>query len=528
MDDNPQRYASLSIALSWFLIALSTAVIFVGVQRTNTEDAGYAADAGAFQVELIGRMVVGMVELGELASGLDPQALPEGDGSGTEAEGSGELVPTAGEPEGSGAFSDGSGDEASARSGPPTVRDSADQMLADLEPFAVFPASARRIAILHLFVHGEAGRADALRLLELATTTRRAELETYDADVPSDFVELEQTALAIDEAMLAEVRDGRPIPDEVAEDALWQLGWFWELYSTWDADDEDAARQAAESVGLRAALASTFVGLAAVGLFLFGIVAWFYIRSKRDTDMFASRMAKVVISRPELFLEAFAAYLTVTLIFDVLMMFVPLPGWLGMIGIASGSVLGVLWPIFRGISKEETFEALGFTTGDGLLKEIGWGIAGYAAILPIMALGVVASMALGGVMEALGPAPVEGAPPDVTSHPSAHMVAFGGWWTRLINLFLAAAFAPFFEELLFRGALFGYLRTKRAFFGAAFLMAFIFAVLHPQGIEAVPVLMALAIGFAWLRHWRGSLVAPMTAHAIHNGAIMTLLILIFM
>lgn len=32
--------------------------------------------------------------------------------------------------------------------------------------------------------------------------------------------------------------------------------------------------------------------------------------------------------------------------------------------------------------------------------------------------------------------------------------------------------------------------------------------------------MALAgVVFGWLRQWRGSLIAPVTAHALHNGTI---------
>jgi membrane protease YdiL (CAAX protease family) len=36
--------------------------------------------------------------------------------------------------------------------------------------------------------------------------------------------------------------------------------------------------------------------------------------------------------------------------------------------------------------------------------------------------------------------------------------------------------------------------------------------------------MALGFGFALLREWRGSLIAPMTAHALNNGIVMTFLI----
>jgi membrane protease YdiL (CAAX protease family) len=50
-------------------------------------------------------------------------------------------------------------------------------------------------------------------------------------------------------------------------------------------------------------------------------------------------------------------------------------------------------------------------------------------------------------------------------------------------------------------------------------------VIHPQGLEAVPILMALAFTFCLVREWRGSLVPAMIAHGISNGLVLTLLIL---
>ena len=54
--------------------------------------------------------------------------------------------------------------------------------------------------------------------------------------------------------------------------------------------------------------------------------------------------------------------------------------------------------------------------------------------------------------------------------------------------------------------------------------AFIFAVIHPQGWAGVPPIMALALTLSALRLTRGSLIAPMTAHALNNGLVTLLLI----
>jgi membrane protease YdiL (CAAX protease family) len=56
--------------------------------------------------------------------------------------------------------------------------------------------------------------------------------------------------------------------------------------------------------------------------------------------------------------------------------------------------------------------------------------------------------------------------------------------------------------------------------------AFIFAAIHPQGWLAVPALMSIALAATALRVMRGSLIAPMTLHAINNGVIVLLLIML--
>jgi membrane protease YdiL (CAAX protease family) len=93
--------------------------------------------------------------------------------------------------------------------------------------------------------------------------------------------------------------------------------------------------------------------------------------------------------------------------------------------------------------------------------------------------------------------------------------------------------APLVEETMFRGALYRHLREASAGWGrvssvvvSTFLSSFLFAVIHPQGWLAVPVLGGLAAVFALAREWRQSLVPPMVAHAVNNG--ITTLVLLMM
>ena len=99
-------------------------------------------------------------------------------------------------------------------------------------------------------------------------------------------------------------------------------------------------------------------------------------------------------------------------------------------------------------------------------------------------------------------------------------------------LLLAGVVAPIVEETMFRGVLYRHLREASMRFGKALsvlvsgaVVSFVFAVIHPQGIFAVPVLMALAFGFSLIREWRGTLLPCMVAHGLNNGLVTLTMIL---
>ena len=80
---------------------------------------------------------------------------------------------------------------------------------------------------------------------------------------------------------------------------------------------------------------------------------------------------------------------------------------------------------------------------------------------------------------------------------------------------------------MFRGLLFPGLAAWWRWLPGALLSAFVFAVIHPQGWAGVPSIMALACTFSFLRLWRKSLIAPMTAHALNNGMMCMAMILMW-
>jgi membrane protease YdiL (CAAX protease family) len=114
---------------------------------------------------------------------------------------------------------------------------------------------------------------------------------------------------------------------------------------------------------------------------------------------------------------------------------------------------------------------------------------------------------------------------EPVSHPAIEE-ASGDAGVRF-HLFLAACvWAPFVEEAVFRGAFQRYLRSRLPRVASAALVGLLFAAVHPQGLAAIPALMAIGGWFALLREWRGSLVPCIAAHAVHNLALVSLAVFV--
>jgi membrane protease YdiL (CAAX protease family) len=92
----------------------------------------------------------------------------------------------------------------------------------------------------------------------------------------------------------------------------------------------------------------------------------------------------------------------------------------------------------------------------------------------------------------------------------------GAAWMAL----LAVVAAPLFEEYLFRGLVFKGLRRSMKPTFAILASAAIFAIVHPP-VSFVPVF-GLGVAAALAFEGSGSLLAPILAHALYNGAIVLL------
>jgi len=167
-------------------------------------------------------------------------------------------------------------------------------------------------------------------------------------------------------------------------------------------------------------------------------------------------------------------------------------GLLRNVGLPTSILTGLLflpmfWPLLRGVSVAEWRGALGLLRGEGVLREMirliaitGWDVSH----------------------------PVQ----ESVTDPDAPV------WGILLA---ACVWAPLIEETIFRGALYRYLRPSLSLVGSSVLTGAIFAFVHPQGLALMPALGAVGIVLALLREWRGSLIGCMTAHALHNGVLLT-------
>lgn len=188
-------------------------------------------------------------------------------------------------------------------------------------------------------------------------------------------------------------------------------------------------------------------------------------------------------------------------------------------------MVGLAWACRGGRTWAQVRTDVGLTAGRGVLAEVGHGVLAWCGAIPLAVVGAAVAF----VLSLLTDTSVSSA-----SHPIQQAIAEGGVVMRVMLLVLAAAVAPLVEEIAFRGVLFRHLRERLggagnflAFAGAATLSSILFAAIHPQGLVFAPILAGLGFAFCIAREVRGSLIAPMTAHAINNALIVGLNVVLF-
>ncbi len=152
---------------------------------------------------------------------------------------------------------------------------------------------------------------------------------------------------------------------------------------------------------------------------------------------------------------------------------------------------------------------------DNLKRDILWGVAAAMANVPILLLVGLVTMPL---FKGL-PAP---------EHPvTIELADASSPWMILQLVLTAAIFAPFIEEVMFRGTLFPAISSllKKPIWGAV-ISSFTFAAIHPTGIPAWPLLATIGGMSCFLVYQTRSLVPSMVMHGVHNFATLVITVLL--
>jgi membrane protease YdiL (CAAX protease family) len=198
-----------------------------------------------------------------------------------------------------------------------------------------------------------------------------------------------------------------------------------------------------------------------------------------------------------------------------------------------GSLVVLGWPVLRGISWTQVRQDIGWTLGRKPALEPALGLVCYVLALPIVLIGLILTLMLMALQKQLGGLGLGALAQNQPIHPIVEFIVNGSTMDRSLVLVLACVLAPLVEETMFRGVLYRHLREVSHRWGwlwsvvfSGTVVSFLFAVIHPQGIVAVPALMALAYGFTIAREWRGSLIPSMVGHAFNNGVVMVIVFLV--
>jgi membrane protease YdiL (CAAX protease family) len=179
------------------------------------------------------------------------------------------------------------------------------------------------------------------------------------------------------------------------------------------------------------------------------------------------------------------------------------------------SIGAITWPLFRGFKLRELKNILGLSIGKGIFEEIISGIKTYIRCIPILFVGISITMLL---IKVFGTVP---------EHPIIYQFENKAISQLIKWAFIACIFAPITEELIFRGLFYHYFRQKYAFWISTFTISFIFALIHPQGIIAVPAIMAISITLSIMRELRISIIASISGHMFNNTLITGFMIIMF-
>ncbi len=380
--------------------------------------------------------------------------------------------------------------------------DDGELITAELERLAVSRAERLRLAVVQAELFGKDFGLERLAALAAEITPG------------SD--------LAADLGWLKVVYEQGPVqaPAEAREALTDRHGWFGRLALVYDLPESSPERQRVigsldAATGVEVAhilfrLLSLLVGLGVL------VLALIWISRGELTGNFDAD----AVGGP-VYLEAFVIWLIGLMV--LLLSSIPFrgssqPGAVAGLVVSEvlswGMIGAMLWPLARGVSRQALAIDLGLHSGEGFFKEALCGAGGFlvsSAVLVLVHFAVSAVEGLSGLSE-------DASDPS-TRFPLFEQPLSGSWVVILISSLGSVVWAPIYEEIAYRGALYRALHRRLRWIGAACVTALIFGATHPYDLPGLINVTVLGFVFAMLREWRSSLIAPIVAHFLHNGVI---------
>lgn len=163
----------------------------------------------------------------------------------------------------------------------------------------------------------------------------------------------------------------------------------------------------------------------------------------------------------------------------------------------------------RGLNPAELFGMRQLTMKAALFSAAGWLVLVYVAM--VLSRRYLENNLFGGSW-----------PDDSEQDPVKTFQQAGGPALKLILAAGAVIIAPIAEETIFRGFIYGVVKSYSERWFAAIFTSLVFAAVH-QHVGSLPALFVLAMGFALAYEATGCLLVPMFMHALFNALNLALL-----
>ncbi|MCC6427877.1 MAG: CPBP family intramembrane metalloprotease [Phycisphaerales bacterium] len=335
--------------------------------------------------------------------------------------------------------------------------------------------------------------------------------------------------------------NGDQVADEQKVGLEKRHGWFGRLAETYGRPDTDPDRKALVGGGgvLMALMMAIGLGFLVVFLAGLGLLIYFIVRVATGTVRWRfdppAKGGSVYLETAAVFIASFVLFRLITGVIaevlthttgpDGVRVEVEMPASAGAVMISAQwlLVLPIFWPLVRGVSFSSMRKAIGWHSGRGVFREIGAGLVAYIAGIPVLVGAVIAAVVLMMLWELIKTTMGGSASPP-PENPIIDLLGGSDTWTVIAFATLATLWAPIVEEAIFRGCMYRHARARVHMAIAAVVSALVFGGMHGYPGPLLLPVMSLGLIFALMREWRGSLIAAMTAHAVHNFTVTTILL----